>query len=180
MKVFVAGPRSVVKLDECVKKRLQNVMENNFTVLVGDANGVDRIVQDYLHSSHYIRVLVYASAGKPRNNIGSWPIVSVDAGKKKGFEFYAAKDKRMAEDSDYGFMIWNGKSKGTMNNILNLTTLGKKTLVYLTKEKSFFNITNPENAQRLVNLCGEETAKLFNELSADKKDIEQIMLDRID
>lgn len=36
----------------------------------------------------------------------------------------------MAEEADYGFMLWDGLSKGTLNNILNLLERGKKVVVY--------------------------------------------------
>lgn len=34
----------------------------------------------------------------------------------------------MAKAADYGFMIWNGKSKGTLNNIINLVQYNKNVL----------------------------------------------------
>ena len=40
--------------------------------------------------------------------------------------YYRAKDLAMVEDADCGFMIWNGESKGTLNNILNLLYMDKK------------------------------------------------------
>ncbi len=36
----------------------------------------------------------------------------------------------MAKESDYGFMIWNGKSKGTLNNTINLLRVNQKVLLY--------------------------------------------------
>ena len=41
----------------------------------------------------------------------------------KGIEFYTRKNIEMAKKADLGFMIWNGKSKGTFNNLINLTNL---------------------------------------------------------
>ncbi len=78
MKVFVAGPRAVSILNKQVKERLFNIINNNFTVLVGDANGVDKQVQKFLHSLNYRNVKVYATNGKARNNIGQWEVEKVE------------------------------------------------------------------------------------------------------
>ena len=77
VKVFVAGPRLVTYLDDQVKSRLDNVVKNRMAVLVGDAGGVDRLVQNHLLASRYDSVMVYASASKPRNNAGNWPVITV-------------------------------------------------------------------------------------------------------
>ena len=37
----------------------------------------------------------------------------------------------MAEDADYGLMVWDGESKGTLNNILLMKKLNKKFFVVL-------------------------------------------------
>jgi hypothetical protein len=51
-----------------------------------------------------------------------------------------AKDAKMAEDSDYGFMLWDGKSSGTLNNVLNLLSRQKRTLLYFSPTKEFVTI----------------------------------------
>lgn len=45
---------------------------------------------------------------------------------KKGFHFYAAKDQRMAEEASVGLMVWDGKSVGTLTNVLRLVRRRKK------------------------------------------------------
>jgi hypothetical protein len=35
----------------------------------------------------------------------------------------------MAHDADYGLMVWDGKSKGTQNNMQTMTALGKRFVV---------------------------------------------------
>jgi hypothetical protein len=37
----------------------------------------------------------------------------------------------MAADADYGFMIWDGKSRGTRQNILELVKLNKRSIVFV-------------------------------------------------
>lgn len=165
MKVFLAGPRAISSLDLSVKDRLNNIIENRISVLIGDANGVDKSIQLFFSDHGYNDVCVYASQGKARNNVGNWPVFDVAVeGNIKGFDYYAAKDIKMAENADYGFMLWNGKSKGTLNNILNLIKCNKKVLVYFTPNGEFYNLKNLENVKRLVALCGDETNKLLESL----------------
>lgn len=42
-----------------------------------------------------------------------------------GRALYTQKDKKMAQDSDYGMMILDGKSKGTKANIAEMSKYGK-------------------------------------------------------
>lgn len=165
MKIFIAGPRRITRLPGEVKHRFINIKKNNYTILVGDANGVDKAVQQFFSEQGYRQLLVYASAGRARNNIGSWPIEKVEvSGQIKGFDFYAAKDKKMAESADYGFMIWNGKSKGTLNNMVNLLNLQKKVLLYFTMYKKFYCISSFENLGKIVACCDEATKCIFEDL----------------
>ncbi|GBU22594.1 hypothetical protein R80B4_02504 [Fibrobacteres bacterium R8-0-B4] len=165
MKIFIAGPRAISKLDDAVKNRLYRIYERGYTVLVGDANGVDKAVQQYFLDNRYPNVVVYASNGKTRNNLGNWQVESVSVPPNvRGFEFYAAKDSAMADCADYGFMIWNGKSKGTLNNIINLLNENKKVVVFFDPQKSFFNIGNIENLEELLRKCGDDTKNTYAEV----------------
>ena len=82
---------------------------------------IDSSIQKFLQLKSYKNVTVFTSKGIARNNYGNWKIEKVEVAKNvTGFEFYAQKDLEMAEKANIGFMIWNGKSKGTFNNIINL------------------------------------------------------------
>lgn len=164
MKVFVAGPRAISILNNEIKDRLKNIIDNDFTVIVGDANGVDKQVQNFCHIQNYNNVVVYASNGKARNNIGHWNVEKVEVEKNiKGFDFYAAKDLEMAKAADYGFMIWNGKSKGTFKNIINLVKLNKKVLLYFVPEKKFYSINTLSDIQDLLDKCDNEYKQVYQE-----------------
>jgi hypothetical protein len=152
LKVFVAGPRAIKTLNSAVKERLKNILNQNFTIIVGDANGIDKQVQQFCLENQYNLVKVFATNGKARNNIGQWEVENVEVPSTvKGFEYYAAKDFEMAKHANYGFMIWNGKSKGTLNNMYNLIKFNKKVLVYLTSTKSFYVIKTIEHIETLKN-----------------------------
>lgn len=181
MKVFIAGPRAVNTLNKDITDILSRIIEKNITVFVGDAAGVDKQVQKYFSSLNYKNVFVYASNGIARNNLGDWKIRSVSVPKNiRGFDFYAQKDIQMAEDADIGFMIWNGKSKGTLNNIINLTLHRKKTMIYLTSNGQTHCISELEKAEKLTQLLGPEAAALYCSLvpaeKPEKTNFEQISL----
>lgn len=127
MKVFVSGSMSIRSLSNEVINRIENIKSKELQVLVGDCWGVDTLAQKYLEG--YPHVIVYHIGQKPRNNIGKWDTVSVC-----GPQW--SKDKKMSEDCDYFFAIWDGKSKGTKNNILRTKQLGKPGLIW-TREKGF-------------------------------------------
>ncbi len=78
-KVFIAGSRRLARLSKEVKKRIDNIVEKGFTVVVGDANGADKAVQQYLANKCYERVIVYCMAGNCRNKLGKWAVREIKA-----------------------------------------------------------------------------------------------------
>lgn len=147
MKVFIGGARQLHTLNESVIEKLNNILAQNFDILIGDANGIDTSVQKYCHDHDYKNVTVYASNGRARNNIGNWEIKNVQVDKNvTGFDFYAAKDFKMAQDADCGFMIWNGKSRGTWNNVVNLCRQKKVVVIYVSVQKKIRKFSNIQEA----------------------------------
>jgi hypothetical protein len=128
----------VARLNKDLRQRLDNIMSKHFTVIVGDANGADKAVQGYLARMKYDQVIVYCMAGNCRNNLGNWPTRSITAAPgARGFDYYAAKDRVMAVDADYGLMLWDGRSRGTLTNVVDLVHRGKPVVVYVAEAKSF-------------------------------------------
>ena len=137
-KVFIGGSRRVSRLHAQVRKRIDNIIGQAFPVLIGDANGADKAVQHYLHSQNYKHVKVFCSDGMCRNNIGDWEIRSIAAGtRERKAQFYAAKDRVMAQEATIGLMIWDGKSIGTLLNVFRLLIMQKKVVLYTVPEKKF-------------------------------------------
>jgi hypothetical protein len=136
--VFVAGSRKISRLPVAVKSRIDTVIEKGFRILVGDANGADKAVQRYLAEKGYRDVVVHCMENHCRNNVGDWPTRQVPAPRDaRGFAYYSLKDRAMAEVAEYGLMLWDGKSKGTINNIVSLARRNKATVVYIAPSKSF-------------------------------------------
>ena len=57
--VFVAGSRQISRLPSEVRSRLDTMIEKGFQILVGDANGADKAVQQYLADKSYPNVIVH-------------------------------------------------------------------------------------------------------------------------
>jgi hypothetical protein len=150
MTVFIAGSISIKKLTKAVTTRLDSIIAKGYDVIVGDAAGLDKAFQRHLHDRDYDAVTVYC-INQPRNNLGEWPFHSVAVTEKRPKRAdFAKKDRAMAEEADVGFMIWDDKSPGTLNNVLNLLSLGKQSLVYAHAANDFLWITGRDDLQTLV------------------------------
>jgi len=165
--VFVGGSRHVARLSAEVCRRLDRIVEQNFRVVVGDANGADRAVQAYLQACHYRQVEVFCSGNTTRNNVGNWPVRNVAVAKpsKRDRAFYTAKDREMTVEANFGLMIWDGKSTGTLMNIVRLIQQKKKAVLYITKQEKFVEFLGADGDMlTLRSLCPPE---LRDELDAE-------------
>jgi phosphoribosylformylglycinamidine synthase PurS subunit len=143
-KVFIGGSRNLSRLNDAIRKRLENIVMNNLEVLVGDANGADKSVQEFFKHQNYSNVIVYCSGSRCRNNVGHWTTEHVvPDGPQKGFQFYAAKDRAMAAEANHGFMIWDGKSSGTLLNVFRLVKHDKKVVLYVSPQRKFQEFKSP-------------------------------------
>lgn len=162
-KVFFGGSRSLSVLDSAVRARLQNLMANGHAVLVGDANGMDQAAQSFLAAEGYRHVVVHCMEGECRNNLGNWPVESVcSGGGNKDFAYFAMKDAKMSLEADYGFMVWDGASKGTLNNVLNLIEQGKAVLVYRSPTREFLQIKSIQELEQLLGACPVDVIEYLN------------------
>jgi hypothetical protein len=58
-------------------------------------------------------------------------------------------------------MIWDGRSKGTLNNILNLLRQQKKVLVYFSPDKSCYTLGSFEGLAVLLRKCSSDDRRKF-------------------
>ena len=111
MKIFIGGSRAVSKLNQEIRARLEDFISRGDSILIGDANGADKAVQQFFAERQYPNVEVFCME-ECRNNIGSWPIRSIaPPGSRKDFSYYAAKDIAMAQEAGCGVMFWDGKAR---------------------------------------------------------------------
>lgn len=113
--VFISGSRSVTALPPDAIKALDQIIEDRATVLIGDATGVDTLVQQHLADRNYDLVTVHHIGDQPRNNLG-FETVKVNGTRQ------TEKDSYMASRADSGLAIWDGQSRGTAQNIERLET----------------------------------------------------------
>jgi probable addiction module antidote protein len=168
--IFIGGSRNVSRLSGQVKERLNKVIEKGHRVIVGDANGADKAVQKHLLEAAYNRVTVFCSGNFPRNNLGQWHTRNVVPPKSaQGFQFYAAKDREMAREADFGLMIWDNKSAGTILNVLRLVRASKIAVLINVPEKSAINIKTAANWEEFLSRCSPSLrADLKERATADE------------
>jgi hypothetical protein len=164
-KIFISGSMRIKNIDKKVIERINNIIDSKYEVIVGDADGVDSSIQSYLASKDVKSVTVYCTGSQPRNNIGRWVLKQIKTDKKPGTrDYFTAKDISMSEDCDYGLMIWDSKSTGTLSNVLELLTQNKASLVFVNKLKKFYEISNISAFEKLITLMSESAF-----IKADKK-----------
>lgn len=174
-RVFIGGSRRSSRLNTQVLERLDSIIEKRIPVLVGDANGADKAVQEYLYEKHYEDVEVFCSDGVCRNNIGGWPVRSIPTKtRRRDAQFYSAKDRAMAVEATVGLMIWDGKSVGTLLNVYRLLTAGKKAVVYAVPERRFLEFRTGTEwerflADRETNLRDKVEQRARDEATKDKQ-----------
>ncbi len=168
-RVFVGGSRDVTRLDPEVNRRLAQIIEKRVPVLVGDANGADKAVQRYLSERHFDLVEVFAANESPRNNLGGWPVRVVrPAHARRDFDYYATKDRAMAAEATVGLMLWNGQSRGTLMNVLRLTTANKPVVIYLSRKRTFVEVREGRDlANLLTGLDGRALERLRLDVAAE-------------
>ena len=135
MKLFISGTarfnNKLNVISESVKEYLREKIKENVEILIGDCIGVDTLVQSFLFDENYNNVTIYASGKHVRNNIGGWRVKYIDASCAiTKYEFYSQKDKAMRNDCDIALALWDGKSKGTGENIKAIADMNKPIIIY--------------------------------------------------
>lgn len=161
-KVFVGGSRGISRINDVIRERLDAMIGARLRVLIGDASGADKAAQKHFAERDYRDVTVFFSGSEFRNNLADWPTRQVQPiSQKKDFSYYAAKDLAMSEEADYGFMLWDGESRGTLNNVLNLLERGKKVVVYFAPEQRCHTLASTADLKVLLEMCSTEALDAF-------------------
>lgn len=152
--VFLSGSRSASRLNDAIRERLGRMIDQDFHIVIGDANGADKAMQVHLADSNYRHVTVFCAGQTCRNNVGAWPTNNVEVSPSlSGRDFYTVKDVAMAARADYGFVLWDGKSAGSINNVLELVKRGKYVVVHLSVTGKFVVVKSVEDITRLLEHC---------------------------
>jgi predicted XRE-type DNA-binding protein len=154
--VFIAGSISIKRLHDKVQERIKKIVSSDFDVVVGDADGADTSIQECLQRYQAGKVTVYCTGDTPRNNVGEWPVQRVVSKAKAGSRaYFTAKDLEMARTSDYGLMVWDCKSTGTLSNVIELLREKKKSVVFVNKDKDFITISDKIGLDHLLTFMSE-------------------------
>jgi predicted XRE-type DNA-binding protein len=169
--VFIAGSISISRLDEKVQERINKIVSSDFNVVLGDADGADTSIQHCLHDYRASKVTVYCTGDKPRNNVAAWPVHRVHSKAQPGSRaYFTAKDLEMARSSDYGLMIWDCKSTGTLSNVIELLKEKKKSVVFVNKNKDFVTITDQADLESLLHFMSDHArAKAEDKIGLSEK-----------
>ena len=150
----VAGSRALSRLNPHLRERLDNIISQNLTVLIGDAKGADKAAQGHLAKRAYRQVVVYCMEVAFRSH-------TADSGAKRDRHYYGIKDCAMARDAGCGFMLWDGVSKGTLTNVIHLLDADKKVLLYFAPKKQFFNLHTFQHLHQALNANGIKDVPRF-------------------
>jgi hypothetical protein len=166
MKVFIGGSRKISRLSSEVCQKLDQILAKHLPVVIGDAPGVDKSVQQYLHAKGYRDVEVFCSGTRCRNNVGGWPTreVAVDSS-RRDFDFYAKKDLRMAQEASFGLMIWDGESAGTLMNVLRLIKQNKTVSILEIPKDTAHELKSEAEWSDFFSTCSEEVRLRIEKLS---------------
>lgn len=152
-RVFIAGSIRIKKLHPRFVERISKIVSQGMEVIVGDASGADTSVQSELYRLNANNVTVYCVSDKPRNNVGNWEVKRVHSSAAIGTRaFFTAKDLQMARDADFGLMLWDSASTGTLSNVFELIQVDKKCVVYVNKNQTFINVKHPSDIYELVSV----------------------------
>lgn len=117
-----------------IQKQLDNHIKKGNRIIVGDAPGIDRQVQDYLNSKSYENVEIYGPGKEVRYAANpNWKTNPIDdpdhePGSK---EWLAKKDIAMTEAADEGLaIVLDEGAKATRRNVERLSDSGKNVKVY--------------------------------------------------
>ena len=161
--IFLSGSRRLSRINLAIHKHLENMISCGLHIIVGDANGTDKAMQSYFSEAGYNDVTVYCAGTRCRNNVGGWATKMVEVKQNlKGRDFYQQKDKEMAKQADSGFVLWDGKSYGSIANVFELLQSNKNVVVYFGPEKEFYNLKTIDDVDILLDKCPPKTLDMIS------------------
>jgi len=131
--VFISGSISIKKLPIEVINSINKIIEHNIHISVGDADGVDKLIQDFCLSQNYTNLTIYSIYSIPRYKASTkfnFKHIIPNKDIKKEREKQQEKDKAMTLESEFSFVIWDGKSKGSYANLIRALDNKRKIKLY--------------------------------------------------
>lgn len=69
----------------------------------------------------------------------------------------------MAKAADFGLMIWDAKSTGTLRNVLELLRRKKKSVVFVNNAKQFQTVADVTQLASLLSFMSESAIRIADE-----------------
>ncbi len=69
----------------------------------------------------------------------------------------------MAKAADFGLMIWDARSTGTLRNLLELLLRQKKSVVFVNTTKQFQTVGNVTQLERLLSFMSESAMRIADD-----------------
>lgn len=140
MILMVCGSRhwtSTAEPRAYVQRVVERVIEQGHSIVMGDSQGVDEWVCEFVNAANYRKVYVYGLTPQPLNGWGGFYLC--DHIGKDGIQSFTSdshRDRYIAKLADQCLCIWNGSSDETLNVHNYAQSLGKKTnLITLTEKQ---------------------------------------------
>ena len=157
------------ELPSPIKKELNKMIKSGSKIIVGDAPGIDRQVQDYLHDKKYKNVEIYGPGTEVRytadKNWKTNPINDTEhePGSK---EWLAKKDVAMTNASTKGLaVVLDEGAKATRNNVNRLIDQNKDVKVFsLNKDQPDVWVPIERTALKMSQIMKEIEYKDFRKL----------------
>lgn len=122
------------ELPKEITKEIDGYIKSNKRVVIGDAPGIDRQVQDYLNKKGYSNVEIYGPGKQVRYSANKkWKTNPIDSSEFEEYspDWLAKKDKAMTDVATEGLaVILDEGAKATRNNIDRLLKQNKNVKVY--------------------------------------------------
>lgn len=177
------------ELPKAIRTKIDSYMKSGDRIIIGDAPGVDRQVQDYLNSKNYKNVEVYGPGKQVRYSANSkWKTQTVDSGKYKPDtdEWRAEKDILMSKIADRGLAIVleNGGAGATRDNIDRLIDKNKEVKVYELDSHGGIKQVSAENSikskvknyNKTIKSLSDEEFRMFSD-GSDRNNEKQFIKD---
>lgn len=171
--VFVSGSSKTQDPDSgYYRKRLPKEIRNELDesirkkdrIVVGDAPGIDRQVQDYLNNKGYKRVEVYGPGKEVRYTANKkWKTHAIDDPEHEPYspEWLRKKDEFMTDIADKGLaVILDEGAKATRNNVDRLVSQNKEVKVYMLDKDHRDRWTDPDMATTPKELARSMSKKI--------------------
>lgn len=85
IKVFVCGSKNLTVLTKLEQLTIDRFINKKVLFLIGDCYGIDKAIQQYLFDKGYTDVVIYATDGKVRNNVGNYLLKAIPSNGCTGY-----------------------------------------------------------------------------------------------